>query len=626
MLCLLACLLATQAPAAERATIEITDKPAAPQGSLDGRIFGYSGGIWHVPRTFPWIAPDILKLKRLGTVRVALAWEVLAASQSLEDLERRLIDYPLNDFLKQAVARGGRVLVCLDAMPRWLASDRSEERLADGPAWAKSAPRDFDAWRRVVQAVVHHFNRRLGLNAGYEIWNEPDHAFRGTLEQYFALYRASVAGALAADPNAKVGGPALSDWTARGTRGTPGSYQEGFFFQRFFAYAARTPLPEFKRQRLPIDFVSWHSFYRDPSRHYEFLVPQLRGWLGAAGYPSGTPLLVSEWNIAAEPPYPEGDLNGSHVGAAYLVSNLIAMHQSGIASQVFQMLVDPGGAGYSGGSYTYPGLPRPGLNAFRMAMQLEGRALETRTSDPWIRSIASLQGDTLYVLVGGFLPTERTLLRSATEELALGKADTATAIARVDGGALLAYFRDGRSLSGKLSDADIAVLDAARTRYREAMSKAERWKSGVALEVRWPAGVRPTAVRRLLVDGQHSASPQKLAELDKSLLAALKRSAEAQGEDLRRRGGAGLQKNFLAQIQRDFGNGPVSAANDQEVRALKGAIGKLHADYRALLETARSDPALQLAAEPVALSASATSLSIAVPPNSAQLLVFQVAR
>lgn len=589
-------------------------------------LLGFGGGVWHTPRVMPVLAPRMLELTRPGLLRPALAWEVLAASDGPDDIPRRLREYRLNAFLKAYKARGGEILVCLDAMPRWLAADRSDKRLADGPAWAKSPPRDYDAWRKLVQQVVQHFNGELGLDARYEVWNEPDHAWAGTLDQYLQLYRATAAGALAADPKAKVGGPALSDWSATGPRGTRGGAAGGFFFQRLFDYAARTPLPELGRRRLPVDFVSWHSFYRDPARHYEFIAPQLRGWLRAAGFPAETPLIVSEWNIAAEPPYPEGDLNGSHVGAAYVVSNVLAMHRNGVDRQVFQMLVDPGAKGYSGGAFTPAGLPRANFQAFRLLSMIQGRDIATSSSDPWVSSLAAEDGSRLYVLVSCFVPTERTLMRSTTEQLPARHPELTDRLAQHGSEPLVAFFRSREpARAARPGEPDPAPLVQARDVYQRELQKARQWPAAQALEIRLPAGFRPRRqVLRYAIDARRSPSASTLQAADDEIQAALVREAQASMQDLRSRDlGPDALQEFENGLRASFGSGPIAGPPATQ-QALRAEFDRLHALLARLLDAKMSSPAFSLWSERFEGAALETGrLRTELLPNSVQLFVFE---
>ena len=144
--------------------------------------------------------------------------------------------------------------------------------------------------------------------------------------------------------------------------------------------------------------MTWHGFYRDPTTHYRLVVPLVRRRLAEAGLPV-VPLFVDEWNIAATPPYPEGDLNGGPVGAAFVAASLIAMGEAGLDGQTFQMVVDPGGEGYSGGTFTPSGVPRPNFETFRLFSRLAGTRCSATSGHDHVRVAAFDDGKTLRVLV-----------------------------------------------------------------------------------------------------------------------------------------------------------------------------------------------------------------------------------
>jgi xylan 1,4-beta-xylosidase len=110
-------------------------------------------------------------------------------------------------------------------------------------------PKDYGKWGGLVRALVEHCAARYGAEPVrgwlWELWNEPDIAYwRGTPEQFHALYDVTSAAVKAALPGALVGGPA--------TTGDLGGDRRGHDFLRgFLAHCAR--------QRTPLDFVSFHT-------------------------------------------------------------------------------------------------------------------------------------------------------------------------------------------------------------------------------------------------------------------------------------------------------------------------------------------------------------------------------
>jgi len=114
-------------------------------------------------------------------------------------------------------------------------------------------PKDFEKWAKICVNIIRHYNEGWanGFHYGikhWEIWNEPGDKIRGmwpgTLQQYFELYEAAAKAIKAHDPSLKVGGPAVCNI--------------GFVdvIRPFLAYC--------RDRRVPLDFVSWHSYAAAP--------------------------------------------------------------------------------------------------------------------------------------------------------------------------------------------------------------------------------------------------------------------------------------------------------------------------------------------------------------------------
>lgn len=232
-------------------------------------VLGYSGNVWYIPNAFEaGVADKILGMNRLSIARISLGNQIFADATSFDDLEKRLNNYPLDEFLRRFSAAGGRVLFILEGTPRWLSSEKSTKKISgpDVEAFRMSPPQDYREWSRVVEAIVRHFNGKLGLNAYYECWNEPNYYYRGTPDEFFKQYYYSVLGARKADSHALIGGPSVSEILTVGTAGTKQDtpqdklqlltrfLEQQYFFKQFLDFSSRTPIPELGLKRLPVDF------------------------------------------------------------------------------------------------------------------------------------------------------------------------------------------------------------------------------------------------------------------------------------------------------------------------------------------------------------------------------------
>ncbi|MGH1454770.1 MAG: GH39 family glycosyl hydrolase [Paracoccaceae bacterium] len=472
--------LTAPAPHAETgATAHLTLGGAS---NATARVFAFGGGVWRVPKVMRLAEPTLEALGHGGTTRAALAWELLAQAKSPEHAAQLLQSYPLNAFLKNHAAKGGTVIITLDATPLFLAMDRSAKQLADGPAWAKSPIASEQGWADLTTVIVRHF-KSLGINAIYEVWNEPDHALRGSVKDYIRLYRATTLGARRADPRARIAGPAVSDWmsvTSDGRR----------FVADFIAGAAQTPVPQLGLNRLPVNALTYHSFNRVPGEHHARVMADMRALMQAAGYKM-PPVYNTEWNIAAEPPYPEGDLNGVFPNAAHIGATLIAMANAGLRGQVFQMMVDPGGDGYHAGVLTAAGTPRAAYHAFALARPLAaGQLHRVETDSAVVTAMASKRGNKTHVLVAVFPPTDLMLIRNAMEETAMSRPALFRALSKLPPKRLLSFFNGGKNPA---SGAEAEALNRGRARYATAQITREAWRNGGTITLTLPAAARLSA-------------------------------------------------------------------------------------------------------------------------------------
>ncbi|MBN1260851.1 MAG: glycoside hydrolase [Anaerolineae bacterium] len=157
------------------------------------------------------------------------------------------------------VERGFRPLIELGFLPLDLVPDTAaqtadwsrdvgQERYETDGLW-KYPPKDDDRWAELVAAFVTHWVERYGPEEVetwyFELWNEPNlpNYWKGTAEDYFRLYRVTVAAATRALPTVKIGGPATT---------TPGIPMfGGDFFPRFLAFCVDN--------EVRLDFVSFHT-------------------------------------------------------------------------------------------------------------------------------------------------------------------------------------------------------------------------------------------------------------------------------------------------------------------------------------------------------------------------------
>lgn len=147
-------------------------------------------------------------------------------------------------------------------------------------------PSDLTRYAEIIHHVVLHYDEgwdhgMYGAVRYWEVWNEPDLGhiwWRGTPQQYYALYAAAAKAVKSADPEAWVGGPTI----ALVNQKTP--YREGFL-----AYV--------RAHHLPLNFFSWHWYSVRANDPYQFveIARRMRTLLDRYGF-FHTRSFLDEWN------------------------------------------------------------------------------------------------------------------------------------------------------------------------------------------------------------------------------------------------------------------------------------------------------------------------------------------
>ncbi|MFN3653672.1 MAG: GH39 family glycosyl hydrolase [Armatimonadota bacterium] len=151
-------------------------------------------------------------------------------------------------------------------------------------------PADPARWSEVALGIIRHYNE--GWANGYrhdirywEIWNEPENrpaCWTGTDADYYRLYRTAATAIKTRYPALKVGGPAV---------GNPGELVEGRLIPTEFV---RGFLELCRRERLPLDFFSWHCYTDDPAELVT-RAREVRRLLDSHGFRE-TEIHLNEWS------------------------------------------------------------------------------------------------------------------------------------------------------------------------------------------------------------------------------------------------------------------------------------------------------------------------------------------
>ncbi|MBI5725604.1 MAG: hypothetical protein HZA50_16720, partial [Planctomycetes bacterium] len=259
-------------------------------------------------------------------------YETLSAAKTEEEFFSRLPQSSFTEWVREVAKAGGEPYMNLMPVPIWLRSGKNGNR---------KLPRDWQGWERYVERMVDYFNNQLRIDARYIVWDEPNvsEAFRGTMEDYLLLYKHTAAGLLRANPKARIGGPAVSEFYAKlqavkDNRPSP-------LLPAFVRYCANTPLSG-QADRLPLDFLVWHTFDAAPVSpgRYDLEVKAARAILKENGYPENTELNIGSWSALDQFPELGTNVRDSEFLGAFVVASVIAMERSGVNRHVFFSLFE----------------------------------------------------------------------------------------------------------------------------------------------------------------------------------------------------------------------------------------------------------------------------------------------
>jgi len=215
-----------------------------------------------------WPRPDIVDIH-------AVFPQLLADAKDPANYRFALTD----DYLKPIVAAGSAIVY------------RLGESIEHTPhKHFVHPPKDVDQWAEICLGIIRHYNHGWAEGFKYnikywEIWNEPENRpamWTGTDEQYFKLYTTAAKKIKAQYPDLKVGGPAA---------GATGKIVDGRFVPIEFLNQFITHL---KREQVPLDFFSWHTYTNDPFK-YRPKAAGIRRWLDEHGFEKAE-IHLNEWN------------------------------------------------------------------------------------------------------------------------------------------------------------------------------------------------------------------------------------------------------------------------------------------------------------------------------------------
>ena len=251
-------------------------------------------------------------------------------------------------------------------------------------------PNNYTAWDDLISAMVTHYKERGSGIIYWEIANEPDIGenggcpYRFTPEGYVRYYRHTAAAIRRADPDAKIGGPALAN-------------PESPILPALLAAV--------QSDHIPLDFISWHIYNSDPlairatiDRKKELLKQ----------FPDLHPeTFLDEWNMALT--HPPGD---PAFQPSFIAETAWQMKDGGldyscyyhirdyhVRPEIFGRFMSPhGNAGMAkwwnrmpqyDGLFDFQNHVRPSYFAFLLLARLTGQRLPAVSSSKTVHSFAT---------------------------------------------------------------------------------------------------------------------------------------------------------------------------------------------------------------------------------------------
>ncbi len=220
----------------------------------------------------------------------------------------------LDPYMDSLAATGAKVVaaICIKPSPLFDQIDQTVWR-----------PNHTAEWQQVISALVRRYSVERELVTYWEIGNETDIGEDGGSPylipdpaDYAEFYELTASAIRATAPHARVGGTAA-------------------------CWVTNEPLPGFvkhcRENHVPLDFISWHIYNDDWSRHAAGVH---EGKRLLTGFPAPRPeLLVTEWSASFEP-VSVADQAHDPRRAAVVAASILAMDEAGLDWSFYYHLWD----------------------------------------------------------------------------------------------------------------------------------------------------------------------------------------------------------------------------------------------------------------------------------------------
>lgn len=265
-------------------------------------------------------------------------------------------------------------------------------------------PVDLGKWEELIYRIVRHCVETFGSEEVrtwyFEVWNEPDAKayFLGDLQQFLRVYDHTVAGAIRAFPDIRIGGPGgagngwvlpLVEHCARGRNSATGETGSRLDFISWHIYCSGTGTPDFRTIRRSILQVD----------------ERLKGFPEFAKLPR----LITEFSCnSSSAEWLDDAYRGPFMLRALLVMEELGIEQA-YSFCVGDYLWDQEKTVYrrSLGMFSNLGFPKAPFHLYALLNRLKGTRVVAESSNAPVDGLASFddKGSRLQVLLGNWIET-----------------------------------------------------------------------------------------------------------------------------------------------------------------------------------------------------------------------------
>ncbi len=265
-------------------------------------------------------------------------------------------------------------------------------------------PNDWKQWEKLVYELVKHYNtdKKYGIEY-WEVANEPNVGEYGgcpylfTAKNYPEFYEHTIKAIKRADPKAKVGGPALAGFEPPKKSNLLYSYT-GDILAGLLKYCSKN--------KLPLDFVSWHIYSDDPGEFKRSII-YVKKLIKKNKLNCETS--INEWNVGFNSILQ--NVNNPGIQPCFIVEVINHMIEQGLSNCCFyhirningpkemynflsndRAVIATDGQNYGFtllGMFDYQGVPKPAYFAFKMLSRLLGKQIKVKQTGKNVKLLAA---------------------------------------------------------------------------------------------------------------------------------------------------------------------------------------------------------------------------------------------